>query len=133
MKSRRFFGWWGCLVAVVITAVAAGRPKTQGEEPAESEKPYTPTRMEWLVVEMSAEFHEHAQDGTWHPAVTFSRSTQDKNAVKVTIYYFPKTPATDVQGVLKQARDHVAFTRVMRRWDWLRLEEKTILVTPPRN
>jgi hypothetical protein len=133
MKNRRFFGWLGCLVVLVISAVAVGGAEMQGYKPDEGLQMYYPNRIDWFIVWMSVHFHDPVIGGSWHPSVHFDRAARDNNALKVTIYYFPNTPPKVVQLVRKSIRDYMETEKSRLGWKWLKLEENVQLIAPSRD
>jgi len=105
----------------------------QGYKPDEGLQRYSPNRIDWFVVWMSAHFHDPAIGGASHPLVHFDRVVRDNNALNVTIYHFPNTPPKDVQLVRKGIRDYMETEKSRLGWKWLKFEENVQLITPSRD
>ncbi len=104
------------LVAVLLIAPAGSR--------ADGRDPYTPTKLEWLVLELEA--NSSIRDAVLHFSVHFLG--KEPNTVLVEVEYDEQANAALMQKAIKESKRHALAMARARRWNWVKVEE---MLVPP--
>jgi len=82
---------------------------------SEGSKPYTPTRLEWLALDLNA--------GVPYSFIKYY-TTDKANTLIVCVYYDSATTTLKQrQAFMKYAKECIINEAKIRGWDWLKLEE----------
>jgi hypothetical protein len=101
-------------IGVVATAMAIA----QNKEPLEGTEPYTPTKLEWLCVELNAEFRK-ADDILTCSFVADPTS----NTIVVHCIHFPHTNREFADFYLEESRKRILNKAKEHGWNWVRIRK----------
>src|ERR1035441_7635624 len=113
-----------CLLAVV-TVVAVAQVHTSA---LEGSKPYTPTRLEWLAVDLNARMR---RDMTAENEFTMAFVRLEKeDAILIYVDYLPSVDRQRMNQTVDTARKVIAVESKGRGWPWLKVKERIEMVGP---
>ena len=110
----------GILVTSLIIIVAAhSQFLTQGQQP------YTPNRLEWIELKLTAAFGNLILSSEIEEAIQFV-AKPERNTIYLLVWYNPNTKANALQERLKNLKDRVMKEIEEMGWDdWVKLEVKS--------
>lgn len=137
----------GAWIAILSTMEKLNRPiialvcfligvlATNAQNPARSEgaTPYTPTRLEWLAVDLQSLM---GLDITTNPegyGITFASSSAEENTILIYVTYLPTVRRELMNGDLEEARKFIASYATAKGWSsWLKVKENIKMLEPPK-
>jgi hypothetical protein len=104
----------------------------QGQSIPEGMKPYTPTRLEWLAVELNATNRTDLNDLEGY---TLSFIAMEKeNTILIYVGHTQKTNRQAMNIAINNARKIIEIYSKSRGWDsWIKIREKIELLDHTRN
>jgi hypothetical protein len=119
-----------CLTAVLfllalatVVAFAQGRTAT-----LEGSRPYTPTRLEWLAVDLNARMR-HDMSAEKEFTMAFVR-IEKEDAILIYVDYLPSVNRQRMNQTVDTARQVIAIESKGRGWPWLKVKERVQMVEP---
>jgi hypothetical protein len=89
----------------------------------EGSKPFTPTRLEWLAVELNANFRVDSSPASLYTVGYIPVPNED--AIAIDIVYDPSVDRRIINTAADQARKGVAILSKRRGWEsWLKIKEQ---------
>lgn len=112
------------LVSVALGAAATWNLYAQKEQ-SEGEKSYTPTRLEWLALQLNVE-QEH--DGEIQ--MVFRPHREKKNTIEARVVHSPQADESLVKAHVTIAERSI--TRISRQygWHWVQVEVQVVELIP---
>jgi hypothetical protein len=85
-------------------------------------EPYTPTKLEWLALELNA---EGRQEFTWDSpfALTYVCIEKD-DAILIYVWHLPQVNREAMNSAIDTARQLIEGKAKSRGWDWVTIKEK---------
>jgi hypothetical protein len=103
------------LCAIGLAGLTAG-----GLHAGEGDQPYTPTRVEWLALEMST-----LAPMQYDKYIVVFRPVKDADAILIQVVHEPDVDVDAMNTRLNQLRDLLMKRAKIRGWDsWLRIRDK---------
>jgi hypothetical protein len=120
MLSRRSVG--AIVFFSIIVAISAVNAQISGtQRDLQSTKPYTPTRLEWLAVELNSSYRQEITSGC---SIHFI-PIHDEDTLLISVQYNPKLDREVLNSSLDTVRLLVKGNAKLRGWDsWLKLREE---------
>ena len=110
-KSRLVF--IGLFVVTVLICLTYAWAQNQNE----GDKPYTPTRLEWLAVQLNSELSSFT-------GVDVGYSARRNNTLELIIRYLPQTDRAILNKIVNLHKKHAIESAKVRGWDtWLKIKE----------
>jgi hypothetical protein len=92
------------------------------EHQAEGDKPYTPTRREWIEMELNA---------NWHPDLTadkfnmvFVSPKNEVDTIVIFVNYLPTVERQIMKERIEAVKKAIATETKYRGWSWLKIREQ---------
>jgi hypothetical protein len=113
------------MIAAVVIGAAGTWSLYAHQEQAEGEKPYTPTKLEWLALLLNVERDAHGEIQT-----IFRPHPEKRNTIEAQVVHSPRADRSLVKAHETIARRSV--TRISRRlgWDWVQVEIQVAELLP---
>ena len=110
-----------CSIAILGLAMHSGAPPTQP-----GMVPYTPTRLEWLAVDLEASYHEDfGRDSVY----SLHYLPKPPNTVLIFVHYKNETPAETVNRAIDSAKEVVNQDASSHGWQsWVKVEVQRKLI-----
>jgi hypothetical protein len=112
------------IVVVTIGAVATWNLYAQQEQP-EGDKPYTPTKLEWLALLLNVE-----QKGEGEIQIVFRPHREKKNTIKAQVVHAPQADKSLVKAHVTIAKRSVARISQQHGWDWVQVDVQVAELVP---
>jgi len=111
------------LVGVLLAAGLATLASAQAERGLrEGSKPYTPTRLEWLVVQLNAE-DPGGSDLVSGMDLSYV-ALADQDAILIYVRYYPSVDRELMNSAIDFSRKYIGLEAKSRGWDsWLTVKE----------
>lgn len=106
------------LLAVAFTSFTMGQ---SNKKEMEGDKPYTPTKLEWLAVECNAELRIPFDNAQRFTLLLSAIENEDTIVTKVT--YSPGVDRLAMNLAVQHAREAVTEKALMRGWTWVKIKE----------
>lgn len=117
MKAKTF-GITAIVVATLTTIMLYG----QSQAVLQGTAPYTPSRIEWLTVELNAFARLETLDTDRFRLAFTLKPNEDKIVIQVR--YLPEVERANMNSAIDAARNVVNILARQHAWDaWLRIEE----------
>lgn len=81
--------------------------------------PYTPTRIEWLALDLEASYH---QDFGRNGGISLHYLAKPPNTVLVFIHYTSEASAETVDNAIETAKQLVKQDAASHNWSWVKIE-----------
>ena len=111
------------LIALTVHSDAAPHSAEPGMEPGLM--PYTPTRIEWLALDLEASYH---QDFGHDSGVSLHYLAKPPNTVLVFIHYTSEASAEAVDNAIETAKQLVKQDGASHNWSWVKIEVQRKLI-----
>ena len=93
-------------------------------------RPYTPTCLEWLALEMEIRSHVELSDSTKFSANFVA--LQEEDAVLVYVRYLPTVDQSSMKSQIGNLKDEITQRAASRGWSgWLKIREDVKMVDQP--
>lgn len=110
-----------CLIAILGHAIHSAAPPVQP-----GMIPYTPTRLEWLALDLEASYHEDFARDT---AYSLHYLPKAPNTVLIFVHYKSETPAETVNRAIDSAKEVVYQDASSHGWrSWVKVEVQRKLI-----
>jgi hypothetical protein len=108
---------------MAIVAFVAGVFVTSAQTRAmsEGEKPYSPTRLEWLAVNMEAQMRIDLSDRDGF-SLDFA-APPGQNTILIYVRYLPRVEREIMNARIETAKQVIAIAAKARGWSWLKVQE----------
>ena len=112
-----------------LVAVLCGLAHLQGRPPLEGNRPYTPTRLEWLAVELNAQLRVDLSESTGYMMQFIPVGNADTIMIYVT--YLPSVNRDAMNITINNAKEVMAIETRSRGWSsWLKVTERIVMGKP---
>lgn len=106
----------------IVLGVAAITAATAQVQIREGSRLYSPTRIEWLCMELNAESKEELTNPPGY-SKHFTYSGNDPDTVIVFVRYLPTTDRELLNAVVNNAKQLVELKAKNRGWTWVKVRE----------
>jgi hypothetical protein len=107
-------------IACLALASALAAAVVPAQEARPGDKPYTPTRLEWLEVTLNAEYSAGLSDDQY--TVGFIAEA-DGRTIRLFVSYDPKVDRELLNHVVDTAKGTIMDTARGLKWDWVQVKE----------
>jgi hypothetical protein len=107
------------LLSVMVGAIAA---TGQGYQ-AEGDKPYTPTRREWIALELNATLHQ-SMSLEEKFSLEFVPPRYEEDTIVIFVWYLPTVDRQIMNLRIEAAKQSIAIEAKARGWSWLKVREQ---------
>ncbi|MFN3165995.1 MAG: hypothetical protein ACE37H_02910 [Phycisphaeraceae bacterium] len=123
MTNLKTIFFFALIVSAVAGGYVLGQNEQENEEIAEINKPFTPSRLEWLVLELNASHGFDDLDGKRGFKISYV-ATKDKKAVTVFVQYWPDSDRKMIQGYVdKTIKNKIITVAASHGWQgWIEIE-----------
>ena len=109
------------VVCAVVAAFVAGLQVHSHAAPSTEPgmMPYTPTRIEWLALDLEASYH---QDFNHDTDCSLHYISKPPNTVLIFVHYTSQTSPETVDNAIAAAKQVVKADAASHNWSWVRIE-----------
>ena len=116
-----------CITLVLLVVALTGFTMGQGnKKEMEGDKPYVPTRLEWLALECIASNGVSRQDSMDFSLSFFPAHNED--TIVIWVNYYSNVNRENMNRYIELARNVIKSKKKQRGWDWLRIEEEVTMI-----
>ncbi|SRR5216684_1350296 len=120
-------------VLIAASAFVLGIVITSAQNRAlpEGARPYTPTRLQWLALDMEARMHKDlsTEDGF---SLDFVGLDKD-NAILIYVRYLPSADREIMNSIIENAKTVIGMSAKSEGWPWLKIREDVKMVPPKKS
>jgi hypothetical protein len=114
---------------LLLLVVLCGPAHPQGRPTLEGNRPYTPTRLEWLAVELNAESRVDLSESTGYMMQFIPIGSA--NTIMIYVKYLPSVNREVMNMAIDTARKVIAIETKSRGWSsWLKVTERVEMGKP---
>ena len=118
-------------IALVAFVAGVFVPNAQNREMSEGEKPYSPTRLEWLAVNMEAQMRTDVSDRDGY-SLDFA-APPGQNTILIYVRYLPRVEREIMNTRIETAKQVIAIAAKARGWSsWLKIREDVKMENLPQ-
>ena len=115
----------GVLKAVTPFSDNGLRTLTSDNEVKEGDKPYTPTRLEWIAVEMNAHHKVSFTDN--YDFDLYYLPLKKEDTILLSVHYNPEVNRKLMNANIEGAKRVLYEEAKKRGWTWLKIEERLVM------
>jgi hypothetical protein len=109
------------LLSVIVFLVGVIAATGQVHQ-SEGDRPYTPTRREWIALELNANWREDLTKNDF--SMQFAAPRYQEDTILIFVNYLPSVNRQIMNGAIEAAKQAIAIEAKGHGWSWLKVKEQ---------